>query len=156
MRIKLTIPIILLVFSFILFHATISKAGTVVINLHDLKNKKETIKVTGSGFYLDNPKFSLARKKKLAERAAVLDGYRKLLERINEVIVDSETTIKNYIIENDSIKVKVNGIVRGAKYVTVRHSNKGSVEVDMEITLGKEFCVFFQPYVKSQNLRRNK
>lgn len=149
---RMNIPIISLFFLLLFFQAFISKAAiTVVMKLQALQNKNETIQVTGFGIYPDNPKFSVVQKRKLAERGAVVDGYRKLLELINGVIVDSETTLKNYIIEHDSIKVKVSGMIRGAKQIAVRHSDQDSVEVDMEITLGKEFYKFCQPYVASRN-----
>ena len=153
MRLKINfIILITLVFLLsILLQTAICTAGIAVIKLQDLKDSEKTIQVTGTGVYPDNPNFSIAQKRKMAERAATVDGYRKLLEQIAGVIVDSETTMQNYIVENDTVKTKVNGIVRGAKQVEIRHFDEGSAEVDLQITLGKDFYNFCQPYVKAQN-----
>ena len=83
----------------------------------------------------------------MAERAAVVDGYRKILEKIGEIKVSSTTTVQNHITTNDTIKVKINGIVKGAKQTGVRHLKGGVAEVYMEIALGRQLYKMFKPYL---------
>ncbi|HXY53125.1 MAG TPA: LPP20 family lipoprotein [Nitrospirota bacterium] len=72
---------------------------------------------------------SAAQARAMAERAAYVVALRNLLETVKGVRVDSETVVENYIVKNDVIKAKVDGIVRGARIVDTRYMSDGSVEV---------------------------
>lgn len=89
------------------------------------------IKVTGSG--APPAKGSAAQKRLMARRAAVADGYRQLAELINGVRVDSETIVKDFVTESDTIKVKVSALIKGAQIGDTRYLSDGSVEVDMRL-----------------------
>lgn len=72
----------------------------------------------------------------MAERAARADAMRKLGERIQGIQIDSSTTVRDFVTENDQIQTAFQGFLRGAKTVgEARRYADGSVEVDMEITL---------------------
>ncbi|MEW6778313.1 MAG: LPP20 family lipoprotein, partial [Bdellovibrionota bacterium] len=49
-----------------------------------------------------------------AERAAKADALRNLLEAVKGVRVASETTVENFVTTSDTIRTKVEGVVRGA------------------------------------------
>lgn len=49
----------------------------------------------------------------LAKRAAISDARRNLLETLEGVRVASSTVVKEYMVENDVIKTRVHGIVKG-------------------------------------------
>ena len=121
------------------------------LSITQLRDTPQTIYVTGIGLPPDNPNLSIVQKELMAERAAVVDGYRNILEKIGEIKVTSTTTIQNRITTNDTVKVQINGIVRGAKQIGMRHLKGGAVEVYMEISLGKELYKMFKPYlIKSE------
>jgi hypothetical protein len=92
-----------------------------------------TITVTGSGAAPDRG--SLPQKRLLAQRAAVADGYRQLAEIINGVHVDSETLVKDFVVESDVIKTQVSALVRGARPAAPRFLSDGAVEVDVTCSL---------------------
>ncbi|MBI4377677.1 MAG: hypothetical protein HY578_01125 [Nitrospinae bacterium] len=48
-------------------------------------------------------------------RVTKADAYRKALELIKEVQVNSDTTVNNFILESDVIRTKVEGMIRGLK-----------------------------------------
>ncbi len=75
----------------------------------------------------------------MALRAAQLDAYRNLLEITQGVRINSETTVKNYVTENDVIMSKVRGLVKGAHIVKQDYMSDGTVEVILEMTLKGEF-----------------
>lgn len=60
---------------------------------------------------------ALGQEAVMGYRAARADAYRNLLESVQGVQIDSETSVQNAITTNDVIKSKVNGIVKGAKVV---------------------------------------
>jgi len=92
-----------------------------------------TLTVTGSGAPPDRG--SLGQRRLLAERAAVVDGYRQLAELIHGVRVSSETVVKDFTIESDVIRTQVSALVRGAQKVDTRYLSDGSVEVDLQVSL---------------------
>lgn len=67
-------------------------------------------------------------------RAALVDGYRRLAEKIYGTVIDSNTTLNDYAISNDSIKQRVEGAVKGAAINEESYFSDGSVTVACSIT----------------------
>lgn len=86
---------------------------------------------------------SAAQARLMAERAAKVDGYRNLLEQTYGLQVVGTTSVRDFITQSDSVRTQVDAFIRGAKVVDTHMLDDGSVEVDMEVTLGKEFWVLF-------------
>ncbi|MDD5557051.1 MAG: FecR domain-containing protein [bacterium] len=68
-----------------------------------------------------------------AERAATVDAYRRLAEKIHGTVVDSSTTLRDLAVEDDRITVAVKGVVQGAEEVSKTHYSDGSVEVVLRV-----------------------
>lgn len=91
------------------------------------------IKVTGSGAApADKP---VGQARLLAERAAIADAYRQLAEIIYGVRVDSETIVKDFTVESDTIKTKVDGLIKGARRGEKRLTPDGNVEYDLYVQM---------------------
>ena len=72
----------------------------------------------------------------MAERAARLDSLRKLGERINGLLITSETTVKDFVATDDRIRTRMATFLRGAREVGTRyHDSELIVEVEMEVTV---------------------
>lgn len=72
----------------------------------------------------------------MAERAARLDALRKLGERINGLLITSETTVKDFVATDDRIRTQMSTFLRGAREVCTRyHDGELIVEVEMEVTV---------------------
>jgi len=71
------------------------------------------------------------QKRLLAQRAAVADAYRQLAELINGVQVDSETLVKDYVVESDIVRTKVSALIKGARLGKPRYMSDGTVEIDV-------------------------
>ncbi len=67
------------------------------------------------------------------QRAAQLDGYRKLAESMYGVVISSKTTLQDYVAENDRITSVVEGVVKGAEIIETRYYSDGSMSVVMTI-----------------------
>lgn len=91
------------------------------------------IRVTGVGTPPDRG--YAAQRRLMAERAAMADAYRQLAEAIQGVRVDAETIVKDHITESDTLRIKVNALIRGAQKTDRRFLPDGSVEVDMMVKL---------------------
>jgi hypothetical protein len=75
-------------------------------------NSKILITETGKGIAPENG--TPMEQKYMAERAAVLDGYRKLTERLAGLIVQANSESGNGTLAQDEIKVVANAYMRGA------------------------------------------
>ena len=69
-------------------------------------------------------------------RAAKVDAYRKLTGKIHGVVINSETTLGNYAKENLKVSQTITGVVQGAKEVSAKYYDDGSIKVTLE-TAGK-------------------
>ncbi len=85
---------------------------------------------------------SLGQARALARRAAMVDAQRNLLEIINGVKVDSETTVENFVVTQDIIKTNVSGVVKGARLVkqAVERQPDGSVLATVEMRICLNPC----------------
>ncbi|MEP0845018.1 MAG: LPP20 family lipoprotein, partial [Phycisphaerae bacterium] len=70
----------------------------------------------------------------LAERGARIDAMRKLLERIQGLRINSETQVRDFVVETDTIHAVAQGTLTGAKEVrTYFHADEPIVEVTVEV-----------------------
>lgn len=76
-----------------------------------------------------------ARANLLARRAAVVDAQRNLAEFIQGTQIDSETTLYNYMTENDTVKTRVSALIQGATIVEEEAMSDGSYRVTMSVPL---------------------
>lgn len=107
---------------------------TQVIGSGEINWAEQTIRATGGGApNPDAPNIAAARLG--AERAAKADALRNILETIKGVRIDSETMVVNAMTQNDVIRTRVQGIVRGARVVSTRYLSDGAVEVTVEIRM---------------------
>src|SRR5688500_9682192 len=56
------------------------------------------------------------QQKAMSRRAAQLDAYRLLAERIYGLRVTSDTTVRDFVTEDDRIKTHVEALLRGARF----------------------------------------
>jgi len=123
--------------SFILFLILLLAASqtlTGIAVLEQLKTESIIFKATGEGVYPENSSMSSAQKKLMARRAATVDAYRKLLEKVNEISDFS----------------RVSGFIRGAQIIDVRTERDGVVEVDVLMELEKDFYDIFKSYIRQK------
>ncbi len=95
---------------------------------------KMNIRAQGEG--APNPKHLNPAQARLgAERAAKVDALRRLLEITKGVRVNSESTMRDYVLINDKIRMTVEGIVKGAQQVDIQYrEDRVLVTMEMPIT----------------------
>jgi len=71
----------------------------------------------------------------MARAAATADAYRNLASTLHGVRVSGETYVRNFITESDEIRIKVEGLVRGAQIVSERQLSDRTYEVIMQAPL---------------------
>ena len=92
------------------------------------------IRAKGYGFV--DPEKPKGKAKLLAERAAVVDARRNLLEIIKGVHITSETVVEDYMVSSDIVVQRVQGIVKNARIIgKPKYYDDGRVEVWVEMKL---------------------
>jgi hypothetical protein len=96
----------------------------------------KTITVTGSA----SPNLSKgavvpAQVRLGTERAAELDAYRKVLEIVKGVHVDSQNTVGATMQASPEVKARVEGIIKGMKRIDTKYYADGGVDVIVQVTL---------------------
>jgi hypothetical protein len=95
---------------------------------------QQKIRATGIGApNADAPNTGVARAN--AIRAAKEDAFRNILETAKGVNINSETTVRNAMVESDIIRSKVEGVLRGFTVVDTRYMSDQSIEVEIEVPL---------------------
>ena len=96
--------------------------------------QKETVEAVGFGAPISNAA-NYAQAKILARRAAIVDAYRNLAEIIEGVQIDSETTMVNAMIANDTIETRVQGLIKNARITKEEVGSDGSYQVQIAVDL---------------------
>jgi outer membrane protein FlgP len=93
-------------------------------------DKVVTFEVTGKGL---EPETSITKGEAIimAERAAIMDGYRQFVEKINGVYVEAYMKAGYGTVNHDMIKTSVQSWLRGVEIVEIRKGNHGITEATM-------------------------
>ncbi len=81
----------------------------------------------------------------MALRAATLDAYRNILEVVAGVRIDSTTVVIDYTVENDVIRTKVDGMIKGAQIIKKEYLSDGTVEITMQMNMRGGFSQLILP-----------
>jgi len=86
---------------------------------------------------IDNTLTNKAQARLMAERGAVVDAQRNLLEVTQGVRVNGETMVEDYITKSDIVFSRVNGLVKGARQIgeAKYDSSMGIVTVELVMDL---------------------
>ena len=96
----------------------------------------ETGTVTAKGFGVAPPNaINAGQARILARRAAVVDGYRQLVEAIKGVNVTGDTTVEMSYVTSDVVKTHIDAMVQGAQVVSEQRDPDGVYEVTMKVSL---------------------
>ena len=90
------------------------------------------VRSTGYGLEPDEPGLTPPEKDLLGMRAAKVDALRNLVEEINQVQITAESTVRDFAVQNDDIRTRVNALVNGAKVVSEKKLPDGRYEVMVE------------------------
>ena len=94
---------------------------------------KEIIISTGYANISAQKSKNQAQRRLMAIRASKLDAYRNLTEQVYGQSLNASTTVEDMIIVNDSMRAHVEGVVYGAKVVSINPIGDDSYETKLEL-----------------------
>ena len=95
--------------------------------------KIPTISAVGYAVVSTQPGKNVAQKRLMAIRAARMGAMRELAEQIHGIQVDSNTTVIDLMVQNDTFRAVVKGVIRGAKTVRINPTGVDTYETVLEI-----------------------
>jgi len=93
-----------------------------------------TYRVVGRGIEPENAK-TRAEAILMAERSAVADGHRQLVEKIQGVYLDTQTLIKNGSVNYTLLYEDAQAWIRGAEVIEITRLSNGITEAEMILKL---------------------
>ncbi len=92
-----------------------------------------TVEANGIGVAPANS-ISPAQATAMARRAAIIDGYKALTEKLYGIKVNGRETVKDMVLQNSTLRSKIAGIIRGATIEEEDYKN-GMYKVVMSLKL---------------------
>jgi len=92
-----------------------------------------TLTAVGYAVVSTQPGRSDAQKRLMAIRAARMAAMRDLAEQIHGLQVDSNTTVVDLMVQNDTFRGVVTGTIRGARTVRINPTGGDTYEIVLEI-----------------------
>ena len=92
-----------------------------------------TLTATGYAVVPTQPGQNVEQKRLMAIRAARMSAMRELAEQIHGLKVDSNTTVIDLMVQNDTFRGIVSGIIRGARTVRINPTGSDTYETVLEI-----------------------
>ena len=91
--------------------------------------------ITGMGYasVSSQPAKSVNQRRLMAIRAARLEAMRNLTEQVHGMKINSRTTIIDAIVQNDSLRATVDGLIVGAKTVRINPMGSDTYDVVLEL-----------------------
>jgi len=78
----------------------------------------------------DNP----SQRRLMAIRASKIDAYRNLTEKVYGQNIDATTTVEDMVATNDAIRARVQGLIYGARLVSISPIGGDSYETRLELS----------------------
>ena len=95
--------------------------------------KRETLTATGYAVISVQNHRNPAQQRLLAIRASKLDAYRALTEQVYGQQLDANTTVADMTVMNDTFRAHVNGIIYGAKLVSINPVGNDTYETTLSL-----------------------
>lgn len=94
----------------------------------------KTFVATGYGSQNAFGRYTVGQRKLMAMRAAEVDAYRKLAEQVYGFNVDGNTTVADFVAQNDNVRAWVEAFIRGARIVEVVPAGDGNYKATVELS----------------------
>lgn len=98
-----------------------------------LVERRETLTATGYAVISVQNHRNAAQQRLLAIRAAKLDAYRSLTEQVYGVRLDANATVADMVVQNDTFRARVEGVIFGATLVSITPAGDDTYETTLSL-----------------------
>ena len=100
------------------------------IKAHD---HSSTLKAVGNAVISTQKGKTIGEKRLMAIRSSRMAAMRELAKKIEDIRLDSNTTVTDLIVQDDSFRAVVKGVIRSAKTVRINPTGDDTYETVLEI-----------------------
>jgi hypothetical protein len=97
-------------------------------------DKKQNFMATGYAVISVQKSDNAAHQRLLSIRASKLDAYRSLMEQVYGQYLDATTTVAEMVIQSDSFRARVQGVIYGAKLVSIAPVGDDTYETTLSLS----------------------
>ena len=97
------------------------------------ENGEMTLQSGLTSVRISQPGKSVAQRRLMAIRAARMAAMRELAEQIHGLKVNGNTTVVDLMVNNDTFRGVVSGVIRGARTVRINPTGEDTYEIVLEI-----------------------
>ena len=101
--------------------------------IQPLVEKRETLVATGYAVISVQNHRNPAQQRLMAIRAAKLDAYRSLTEQVYGQQLDASTTVADMMVQSDTFRAKVEGVIYGAVLVSITPAGDDTYETTLSL-----------------------
>lgn len=113
--------------------ATVKVPSELLVPNLPLVEKRESLTATGYAVIsVQNHKVP-AQQRLMAIRAAKLDAYRSLAEQVYGLRLDATATVADMVVQNDTFRSKVEGVIYGATLVSITPTGDDTYETTLTL-----------------------
>ena len=98
-----------------------------------LIEKRETLTATGYAVISVQNHRNPAQQRLMAIRASKLDAYRSLTEQVYGQQLDATTTVADMMVQSDTFRAKVEGVIYGAVLVSITPAGDDTYETTLSL-----------------------
>ena len=109
-----------------------------------LVSSSRKIIVLGHGGLGNYGQYGSGQQKLMATRAAQVDAYRNLAERVHGFEVSGTTAVSAFATQSDTVRAYVEAFIRGARLMGVTSNADGIYEATVELDLTPQFMACVQ------------
>jgi hypothetical protein len=97
-------------------------------------DRNQNIMATGYAVISVQKADTPAQQRILSIRASKLDAYRSLMEQVYGQYLDANTTVAQMVVQNDTFKARVQGVIYGAKLVSITPVGDDTYETSLSLS----------------------
>ena len=97
-------------------------------------DRNQNIMATGYAVISVQKADTPAQQRILSIRASKLDAYRSLMEQVYGQYLDANTTVAQMVVQNDTFKARVQGVIYGAKLVSITPVGNDTYETSLSLS----------------------
>jgi hypothetical protein len=118
---------------FLLLTSCVASHRSSPASIMDMLDATASIRATGYAVINLQASDLPEQRRLLAIRASKLDAYRSLAEQVYGQLIDSDSTVRDLVLSNDTFRARVQGVIYGAQLESITPVGADTYEVTLSL-----------------------